>query len=249
MPSFNSLLKQPVTNEDLPFEYSTPQKQTNYLGKVFGILFFSMLATALLSCGLMLGMKLLISEITDFQYACLILLFISGIGLLVMAFVLPNAFMRQKRSIIPAYVLFIFTMSLVLTCICLEFDLPVVIATFGVSALMFGIMALLGILSKGELNGIVVVIGGIFSGVILLSVVNIFLFNSTISWIVSFLMLALVLFVTILDVNTIKNIIHIGSNKSYNMILFGAFILYMDFIQIFIRLLPYIAKILAESKK
>ena len=167
---------------------------------------------------------------------------ISSIGLLVMAFVMPTVMARGKHSLLPSYIIYLAFMSILLSTVFVEFEMSMIIFAFGATSVVFGIMALMGYLSKGSLRGTSMLVGGLFFGVIILSLINIFRQSDELSWIVSFGMFAIMLFITMLDVRRIKDIASVGMQHSYNLVLYGSFMLYLDFINIFLRLLTYIAR-------
>ena len=209
----------------------------------------SLLATAAISYGIAYLLSYLFaSGSTNIGAIYVGTMVVSIIGLFVMAFILPSKFSNEKHSVLPAYAIFIIFMSVLISSVYLLFDLFILGFTFGITALVFGIMALLGILSKGNMAGSLMLASGLLIGCLILLFVNIFLNSSGIAWIVSFGIFALILLVTMLDVKHIKDVIYLGSRNSYNLVLYGSFILYMDFIDIFIRLLPYIVRIMADSK-
>ncbi len=132
-------------------------------------------------------------------------------------------------------------MSVLLSTIYLTFDLSTILLTFVATSAVFGIMGLLGYLSKGSLSSTWTLIIGLFFGAIILSLFNIFFANSTLDYIVSFAMLAVILLITMYDVRRIKDIAQSGIN-SKNLVSYCAFMIYLDFINIFLRLLAYIAR-------
>lgn len=248
MPSFNSMLGKNVADTELPVEYSTPQKRTNLLSKVFGIMFIALFVTAGLSYVVSYLIKLFSSGNSELMgYIYVITLFVSAFGLLVMAFVLPKTLYQKKHAVIPNFALLIFFMSLLLSTLYLIFDLLIILITFAASALIFGIMSLLGLMFKGNIKGVVFVINALIIGALVISLINIFIGSTMLDWAVSFGIFAFELFITMLNVRDIKQIVYAGSQNSYNVVIFGAFILYLDFIEIFIRVLPYVAEILSKK--
>lgn len=237
MPSFNSLNGN-SNQENYSYEYAATAKQNNLLTKVFGVMFISLLVTAAVSFGLAHLFAYFVNQGIDVGAEVMLgLMGVSGIGLLVMAFVMPMVMARGKHSLLPSYIVYLSFLSILLSSLYFAYDLGTLVYTFGVTSVVFGIMALLGYLSKGSLRPAGMLIGGLFMGVIMLSLMNIFLQSDSIAWVTSMAVFAIMLFITMYDVRRIKDIIASGAQNNYNLVLYGSFMLYVDFINIFLRLL------------
>ena len=248
MPTFNQL----NSNNDSDIEitssntYSSSVNQSSILTKVFGVMFVSLLLTAVVSYGIAYLLTTLVSDYDTLVDALFVTMIVSIIGSLTMAFVLPSTLAKGKHSILPAYIIYCLFISGMISSLFILFDLDIIIITFGVTALCFGIMGLLGYVSKGSMKGASLLVSGMIIGILVLSIINLILRSSSIGWFVSFGILAVMLFVTMMDVRNIKQIINNGSNNS-NIVLYCSFELYLDFINIFLRLLPYIARIYSKK--
>jgi hypothetical protein len=108
-------------------------------------------------------------------------------------------------------------------------------SVFVISALVFGIMALIGYTTKRDLTSIGNLSLMALVGVILASLVNLFLKNGTLSLIVSYLAVIIFVGLTAYDTQKIKRMSESGT--SGNMGIYGALALYLDFINIFLNLL------------
>ena len=67
--------------------------------------------------------------------------------------------------------------------------------------------------------------------------------NVRLSWIVSLLIFAFLMLVTLYDVHRIKRIAETGAGNDNNLTYYCAYILYSDFIAILIRVIYYVAMI------
>lgn len=251
MPTFNQLENESASFDNgVPFEYSKPAQQTNLLAKVFLVMFVSLLLTGVVSyISADMLLRYFATDIETFSTALMVSLFGSMICLFVLAIILPRQAVKSESSILPGYIFYCLFMSIFLSSLFLLYDLSILAITFGITGVVFGIMALLGLLSKGSLSPTIQTIIGLIVGSIILALVNLFLRSDEISWIVSFIVLAIVLLFTMYDVRRIKEIINYGyANNSKNMALYCSMILYADFINLFIRLLPYIARIAGNKK-
>lgn len=243
MPSFNSIQGNNNQNEIFNEYESAPAKRNNLLAKVFGVMFISLLITAALSYGLAYLFAYFVNSGVDVAVEVMVILMgVSSVGLLVMAFVMPIVMSRGKHSILPSYIIYLSFLSILLSTLYFTFDFQMLIYTFGVTSLVFGTMALLGYLSKGSLRPAWMLISGLLVGVIALSILNIFLQSDEFAWGISMAIFAIMLFVTMCDVRRIKDIIGSGCENNYNLVLYGSFMLYLDFINIFLRLLIVLSR-------
>ncbi len=110
---------------------------------------------------------------------------------------------------------------------------------FGIAALMFGAMSLFGVVTKKNLApmGRYLFMGLI--GLIIASLVNLFLQSSQMSWIISIVTVVLFTALTAYDTQKILKLSNIAeSNDTYKKVaIIGALHLYLDFINIFLGLL------------
>lgn len=249
MPSFNSLAGKKVSDFDLPEQYDSPVKQTNLLAKVFGVMFISLLFTSALSYGFAFLFSRFYNEGNEFMSdLMLVILIASAIGICVMAFVLRLVYSKGKHSILPSYIIFLALMSITISSVYLVYDIKMIIYAFGVSALAFGAMALFGYFFKGSIKSVLIVIIGALIGFTVLVFLNLFIGSNEVDWIASLLILAIILFITLIDVKSIKDTIYVGNSFSYNIVLYSAFMLYVDFIDIFLRILYYLVIISSKKK-
>jgi FtsH-binding integral membrane protein len=129
------------------------------------------------------------------------------------------------------------------------FEPIILIESFGITAGVFGLMALLGYVSKGKLSGIWVVMIGLLIGAGLLAGLNFLMIlfgqisetNVALSWIVSLMIFAFLMFMTMWDVARISSIAGRTDNQGKNLIYYCAYILYSDFISILVRVIYYVA--------
>jgi FtsH-binding integral membrane protein len=112
--------------------------------------------------------------------------------------------------------------------------------TFFISALTFGVMALTGYTTKTDLTkmGSLLIMGLV--GIVIASIVNIFIGSSLMDYIISIIGVLVFTGLTAYDVQKIKNIgnqIDQGSETAQKMMVLGALTLYLDFINLFLMLL------------
>jgi len=229
--------------------YTDTESPGMLLTKVFFAMFVSLLATGVLSY--LIGSILERYIDAGNETALGILMFItfgSAIGLFVLSFVITKQMNNGFTSIMPAYITYLGLMAMLLSSVFIAYDMEVISLSFGVTAGVFGIMALMGYLSKGSLAGIPTLFMGVIIGAIGLSLVNFFLRSEMLAWIISFAVFAVILLITMYDVRKIKDMCNSGyMNENNNLVLYCSLILYLDFINIFLRVLRIIA-IIARKK-
>ena len=116
--------------------------------------------------------------------------------------------------------------------------------TFSVTAGMFGAMAIIGLTTDKDLTGVgsMCLMGLI--GIILASLVNlVFLRNSMFDLVISIIGVVIFVGLTAYDTQKIKQMAMYSTVESENSLaLFGAFQLYLDFINLFLKLLRIMGK-------
>ncbi|MEI4483131.1 MULTISPECIES: Bax inhibitor-1 family protein [Phyllobacterium] len=161
-----------------------------------------------------------------------------------LAFVMFFSFKMQTMSAASAQMLFwafCAVMGLSMASIFLVFTGNSIARTFFIAATMFGATSLYGYTTKRDLSqfGSFLIMGLI--GVVVASVVNIFLGSTMIQFVVSVAGILVFVGLTAWDTQTIKEQYgeNIDSETQQKMAVFGAFSLYLNFINIFQLLLNF----------
>lgn len=128
-----------------------------------------------------------------------------------------------------------------LSYIFLAFDSALIMTAFFVTAGMFGALTLLGFVVKKDLSGIGRFLMMALVGIIIASVVNIFLQSSTLYWAVSYIGVLLFSGLTVYDTQKLKQLFYqYGSEQNegtMKLALLGSLTLYLDFINLFLFIL------------
>ncbi|QZE13495.1 Bax inhibitor-1/YccA family protein [Halosquirtibacter laminarini] len=117
--------------------------------------------------------------------------------------------------------------------------------TFLITAAMFGLMSLYGYMTKKDLSSIGNIAFMALIGVIIASVVNMFLNSEALYWIISYVGVILFTGLTAYDTQKIKHMYEVtahdpeGVNK---VAILGALTLYLDFINLFLYLLRFFGR-------
>tara|TARA_R110002096_G_scaffold74101_1_gene175736 strand:+ start:314633 stop:315382 length:750 start_codon:yes stop_codon:yes gene_type:complete len=140
------------------------------------------------------------------------------------------------------FLVFSALMGLSLSSIFLIYSLSSISITFFISAGMFGVMAIAGYTTKTDLTkmGSLLFMGLI--GIIIASLVNMFLGSSQLDYIISFIGVLVFTGLTAYDMQKVKQIgmsVEAGSEEAKKLAVTGALSLYLDFINLFLMLLRF----------
>ena len=124
------------------------------------------------------------------------------------------------------------------------YDLTSVGAVFLMTAGMFGAMAVYGLITKKDLSSIGSICIMAIIGIIIASLVNVLLLHSSVfDLVISLVGVAIFVGLTAYDVQKIKQRVYYANDENVSVLaLSGAFGLYLDFINIFLRLLRIFGK-------
>ena len=161
--------------------------------------------------------------------------------------VLVSNWALRKNNAILAGVLFTaysYLTGVTLSLIFLIYTTASIVAIFATTAVVFGIMAVYGLLTKRDLSSIgnLCLMG--LLGIILVSVVNLFILQSTmLDTAISAIGVLIFVGLTAYDTQKIKkNVMASNSQNVTSLALYGAFQLYLDFINLFLKLLSLFGK-------
>lgn len=166
-------------------------------------------------------------------------------GLIVAEFgmVLAFTFLAKRVSAQVAALLFVTYAAmngLTLSVVFLAYTATSVASTFAITAGMFGTMAIYGAVTKRDLTSMgSFAVMGLF-GIIIASVVNLFLKNGAASWLIGFCGVIVFTLLTAYDTQRVKNMgmaFATDSEQSRKASISMALSLYLDFINLFLSLL------------
>lgn len=196
--------------------------------KVFGWLFIGLLITFIT------GFYVCTSEIMLANVVRMYLLFVLlEIGLAI--FLSARIHKMKYQTAIVSYLLYSFVSGLTFSSIFAAFQLSSILLVFGITSLLFGIFAVFGYFTKIDLSklGSLLLIG--LFGLLIMILINLFLGNSTFDLIISCIGLVIFIGYTAYDIQKISALTDFIDEDKISI--YGAFQLYLDFINIFIDLL------------
>ena len=208
-----------------------------FLSKVFGWMFIGLLVT--------FGTGFLVSSNEN-----ILINVLSGPGLAVILIMeialvifLTARIAKMSSSVAKAsFILYSFVNGLFFSTYFVEFEISSLIFVFLITAIVFAIFALIGATTKLDLTkmGTYLLMGLI--GIIICGVINIFVGSSSFDFILSVIGVILFLGYTAYDVKLIMHSDKFAMIPEENLAIYGALELYLDFINLFIRLIEFFGK-------
>lgn len=161
--------------------------------------------------------------------------------IIVVIFLSARIHKMSTMTAIISFLLYSVLNGLTFSSIFVVFKLSSIISIFLVSALLFLLFAFIGHITKLDLTKFGTYLFMALLGLLVLSIVNIFIYNKTLDLITCSIGLLIFIFYIAYDIQKIKSMIGYFENEN-NLAIIGAFELYLDFINVFIRLLSIFGK-------
>lgn len=163
------------------------------------------------------------------------------------AIVIAANFAISRNAIVPSAILFTLysvVNGITLSSVILIYTKSSIAATFFITAGMFGIMAIYGIVTKKNLSSVGSICIMALWGIILASIVNmVFLHSSMMDLVVSIIGVVVFVALTAYDVQKIKSLMRVTTTENITCIaLLCALEIYLDFINIFLKLISIFGK-------
>lgn len=170
-------------------------------------------------------------------------LMIAVIGLPIYLQVRINKLSASKAT--GFFVAYSIVMGMFLSSIFLMYTATSIAATFFITSGMFGAMAVYGLVTKRDLSGMGSFMFMGLIGIILASIVNMFLHSSALHWTISVIGVLVFVGLTAYDVQRIKQIgeqgiMEQGESAIRKGAIIGALALYLDFINLFLMILRFV---------
>lgn len=182
-------------------------------------------------------------------------LLIGSIVLMIPAFIIINVqgFRKNFPVMITSYIIYSLCMGVLLSSLILLFigsgeGLNTIYLAFFITGGIFLVCGLIGALTKNSnLKIVYPILFSILAGILVISLVNIFIGSNTIYLILDFVLFGVMIISTILDMHNINRIAEKGGfDNGNNLAVYCAFTIYVDFIWLFIRIVYYL--LLAKNK-
>ena len=211
--------------------------QNKLFGKTFFLMFLGLLGSAIVAwytyySGLFLDIVL--------QGGFSVLLILELVAVLLFSFLF-----RKLPPVVVGILYFVYSMlnGVTLATVFAVYELSSVIYLFVISALVFGVFAIIGYKTNKDLSSWGPYITVFLIAGIVLSIINLFILKSSgFDLFVDWLILALFCGVTIYDINKIKMLQNVPDIDQEKIYIYCAMQLYLDFINIFLRILSIFGK-------
>lgn len=247
-------------NTSTPSGVTDRSTQRSLLSKTFLYMFAFLAVTVAVSvavslifrsCGLAIDNPDIVPD--NVKNAYIITMITASITQIVLTIVIAFTSLKRGKAAIVPIVLYAVCMGVLISSFALFLEWWTLAATFGIAALSFGGMALIGITSK-RAAGMGMVGFGLLFGILLASLFNIFLAIflpdgfAAVNIVTSIVIVIAILLITAYDVYNIKQI-SMRCQADGNLALYLAFNLYLDFIIILIHLLRLVAIFTSNSRR
>lgn len=213
----------------------------SFFMQVYGWMFLGLLTTGALAYYTTTS-EFLLTLIFGNSYAIWVLL-IAQLGLVVAI----SGAINSLSYAVAGFLFFIYSalMGLTLSSVFLVYTSESISTVFFITAATFGAVSIYGYFTKADLTKMGSILFMALIGLIIASVVNIFLQNPTIYWILSYAGVLIFVGLTAYDTQRLKNLVY-SSNANEETInklaIVGALTLYLDFINLFLYLLRIFGK-------
>lgn len=134
------------------------------------------------------------------------------------------------------FCLYSFLTGLTFSSIFVVYEITSIVYVFGITSLIFLMFALIGYFTKIDLTKFGVYLFMILLGVIICSLINVFIGSETFDFTLTIICLIVFILYVAYDMQVIKRNLYMIEQKD-NLAIYGALELYLDFINIFLRLL------------
>lgn len=222
--------------------YSNGLTFNEYLTKVFTTVAIGLGITALAS----FLMNIIFPNLLYSGVGSVIVIVACILELVVNIYFSTRLLKMSKSSAWTCYILYSALTGISFSSLFAYYELGSIALAFGVTCLMFVVMAIIGHTTKTDLSKFSGLILPALIALIVVSVLNILLFRSNmLQWIINYAGIIIFLFLIAYDMQKLRYYYQEGlSNPSINenIMIYGAFGLYLDFINLFIRLLEIFGK-------
>ncbi len=165
------------------------------------------------------------------------------VTVLIAGFLANRIFQWSRTQVQFAFIGYSVLNGLMLSGVLLHYTTTSVASTFFTTAIMFGIMSAFGYFTKSDLSGWGKMLSMVLIGLIIASVVNIFLHSTAVAFIASFVGVILFTALAAFHTQKLKEIAFLGVTEGEEMhdkaSILGALVLYLDFVNLFLFLLRF----------
>ena len=215
---------------------------SDYFSTIYTKMFIGLIITALVSYLLPFMLPgLFVAIVHNYKIVAILSLFVE-LGVI---FYIAKAMKDNTKNLTPWFYFYSFVNGITMSVI-LAFSNPVTVATtFLITAVLFGTLAFIGRTTKKDLSGIGKFAIATLLGLIIATLVNIFLHNTVLDYIITYLGVIVFSALIAYDNQKIQKGFSRVTQENYNNVTtWHALDLYLDFINLFL----YILRIMGKNK-
>ena len=211
-------------------------RNTEVFSKAFLWMFMGLFATGLISW-FTYSQGLLENMLTKSSFG--IMLFVEVVVVIVF-----ELCFRKLPPVAVAVLFFVYAVinGITLSVIYYVYDLSSIVYVLFTAAILFGIFSFIGGVLKKDITRIGTIFLWVLFAAIIISIINMFVGNAMIDTIIDWVVLVVFFGITAWDVQQIKTMLAANSLPAEKAHIYGAMMLYLDFINIFLRLLSIFGK-------
>lgn len=162
----------------------------------------------------------------------------------VLVFVLAGA-LNKLSSPVASLIFYVYSIlnGVVLSAILAAYTASSVFSTFVITAAVFGTMTVYGYVTKSDLSRVGTFLFMALIGLIICTIVNIFMKSTAMEWIISFAGVVIFIGLTAWDTQKIKQMAAMtDGSQAGKLATIGALSLYLDFVNLFLYLLRFFGR-------
>ena len=205
------------------------------LSKVFVWMFMGLLVTFLTGYVVSMNANMVMNIFSGFSYFLFVLL---ELGLVI--YLSARISKMSPTTARICFLIYSFVTGLTFSSIFIAYELGSIMYVFLITAVLFGILAMIGRFTKINLMKFGTYLLVALIGILICSIINIFLQSDSFSLIISIVGIVIFLGYTAYDVQKVMVMYDNNSIVEENLAIYGALQLYLDFINLFLRLLRFL---------
>lgn len=206
-------------------------EETNFIPKTFFWMFLGLLGTAIVAW-YTYSSGLFINLLTGDSFSMLL------IAEVVVVLLFSFLFRKLSPTVVGIlYFIYAAINGVTLSTIFVVFELQSIVLLFVASAILFGGLALYGYKTSKDLSNWRTLLFGTLIVGLIVSIINLFVGNTMLDIILDWVILLVFFGITAYDMNKIKQLSLLPNLDKSKLHIYGAMELYLDFINIFLRIL------------
>ncbi|HFI0213774.1 TPA: Bax inhibitor-1/YccA family protein [Streptococcus suis] len=206
-----------------------------FFGKIYGVVAMGIGLSALVSFLAVTVFQQLLYSLLSAGSIVMMLVMLGQIALVVTASTMAA---KNSPMALPMFLAYSVTNGLTISMVLMFYTTETVALAFLSAALMFAIMAVIGMTTKKNLSGMAQALRAALWGMVIASVINIFLRSSGISFAMSIVSVLVFSGLIAYDNQRIRNVFEqTGGNVQNGWVVSMALQLYLDFVNLFLNLL------------